>query len=154
MAHRILNAELIEKATGLAALGLPVPSIAEGCGVSPAGFRAWLQRAREGSGTALEVALLERIQAAQVDAEQSLLLRVLSHSSQDWRAAAWCLTHHPRHREQWSDAAATRREVQRVLGQVVAGIESCRLPEVQKQELLLNLAARGIGLPEEQAGLL
>jgi hypothetical protein len=151
MAHRILSAELIARAGELAALGLPIPSVAEACGVSPSGFRAWMKRARDGEGTALEVALLEQIQAGQVEAEQTLLLRVLSSSREDWRAAAWCLTHHPRHRDQWSDAAATRREVQRVLGQVVVAIESCRLPEEQKQEVLLSLAARGIGLPEELA---
>jgi glycosyltransferase involved in cell wall biosynthesis len=134
----------------LAATGLPVPSIAEACGVSPSGFRAWLQRAREGNGDELEVALLERIQAGQFEAEQTLLTRVLNHSAQDWWAAAWCLTHHPRHRELYSDAAALRREQQRVLGLVADGILASRLTDAQKQEVILCIKARGAGLPEER----
>lgn len=148
MSVRRLTPELIEKAAALAATGLPVPSVAEACGVSASGFRAWLQRARQGDGDGLEVALLERIQAGQVEAEQNLLNRVVEHSRQDWRAAAWCLTHHPRHREMYGDAAALRREQERVLGLVATGIQSSGLSIEQQQRLITALLATGVALPQ------
>jgi hypothetical protein len=50
----------------------------------------------------------------------------------------------------YSDAAALRREQQRVLGLVADGILASRLTDAQKQEVILCIKARGAGLPEER----
>ena len=61
-------------------------------------------------------------------------------------AATWMLTHHPALRDQFSDAAAERRAVQRTLSGVVAAIETADLTDDQRTRLLLNLQAQGLGV--------
>jgi hypothetical protein len=57
------------------------------------------------------------------------------------------LSHHPRHREHYSDAAAMRREQERILGLVAQGIERSGLSVELQQRLILSLGAAGVGLP-------
>ena len=58
------------------------------------------------------------------------------------------LTHHPLIRDSWSDAAATRREIDRVLGQVAKGILESRLPDDQKAAVMLSIRAQGVHVLE------
>ena len=67
---------------------------------------------------------------------------MLFRSPQD---AQWWLTHHPTTRDTWSDAAATRREVSRVMAEVCAAIETSGLSAEEQTRLLLALQARGLG---------
>lgn len=64
-------------------------------------------------------------------------------------AITWLLTHNPLTRDQWSDAAAERRAVQRTLGTVVTAIETADLSDEQRTRLLLNLQAQGLGVQGE-----
>jgi RecG-like helicase len=60
------------------------------------------------------------------------------------------LTHHPLIRDSWSDAAATRREIDRVLGQVAKGILESRLPDDQKAAVMLSIRAQGVQVLEPE----
>ena len=60
--------------------------------------------------------------------------------------AAWMLTHSPFFRDEWSDAAAERRAVQRTLTGVVAAIDAAGLADEQRTRLLLTLQAQGLGV--------
>jgi hypothetical protein len=81
-----------------------------------------------------------------VEAEISLTSKL---QSGDGRDAAWLLSHSPFFREQWSDAAAERRAVQRTLTGVVAAIDAAGLSDDQRTRLLLTMQAQGIGVQAE-----
>ena len=67
-------------------------------------------------------------------------------------AITWLLTHHPILRDQFSDAAAERRAVQRAMAGVVTAIDGAGLSDDQRMRILLGIQAQGIGVPaaEEQ----
>lgn len=149
MARR-LTPELIQRAGELAALGLPMLSIAKGCGVTDRALYGWLKAAREGTGGELEVRLLHTIQEAHTKGELKLVQRLQRLAEEgDGKAAMWMLSHGAA-RDSWSDAAATRREVSRVLGLVADGIQSSRLTPEQQEEVILAMRCKGVGLPEEE----
>lgn len=144
-AHRKLDAGVVAKAQRLAAAGLPMASIAAGCRVSPSAMRAWLRNAREGNGSALEVALLAAIEEGSAEGEQRLLEAIHSSAATDWRPCTWLLAHSPRWRSTWADQAAIRAEVRRTVATVVGVIGEAGLPPDQERLLLLRLQAAGIG---------
>ena len=142
--HYKLNAQLIKKAARLAALGWSQRAMAEACGVTEEIFSIWLSNAKGDAPTDLEVQLLQAIQDAAVAGEQALAAKI---AEGDTRDAQWLLTHCARWRDNWSDAAATRREVMNVLGNVVQIIQTSELTPEQQDHLLLRMQAAGLGTP-------
>jgi transposase-like protein len=125
-------------------------SIGRACGVTAPALYGWLKAAREGTGDQLEIRLLHTIQEAHTKGEARLVKRLQQLADDgDAKACTWMLSHGPA-RESWSDAAAVRREVSRVLGLVADGIQSSRLTPEQQQEVILAMRCRGVGLPEEE----
>jgi transposase-like protein len=141
----------IALAEQLASEGLPLKSIAAGLGICEQTFYDWRNAARNGTGDSSNTELFEAIQRGSLRGEQQLLSFIRAKAAQgEDRAAQWLLTRSPRWRDSWSDAAAVRREVQRILSEVVSTIEdNPSLSEAQRQQLLLSLAARGLHAPDQ-----
>jgi transcriptional regulator with XRE-family HTH domain len=140
--HYKLNANLIEKAARLAALGWSQRNIAEACGVDDSTFRMWISNADTAEATELESALLAAIQEAAAAGEEALAAKI---ANGDTRDAQWLLTHSARWRDRWSDAAATRREVLNTLTTVIQVIQQSDLTPEQQDQLLLRMQAAGLG---------
>jgi hypothetical protein len=140
----------IARAEELAAEGLPMTSIAAGLGVSYHTFLKWVNLGRSGTGDDSHSAIFSAIQRGSFKGEQQLLSFIRAKAAEgESRDAQWLLTHSPRWREGWSDAAATRREVDRTVADVVAAIEAASIAPQDRRTVLLSLAARGIGdIPE------
>ena len=101
-----------------------------------------MQRAREGKGSDLDNAFLTAIQEGRHKAEIRAIGIVTG--SEDPRDAQWWLTHHPRTRDTWSDAAADRRAVQRSQDRTIAVLEAApELTNEQRRMLFARLAAAG-----------
>ena len=145
-----LREEHIAKAAEVAEAGGALPTIARAIGVPYGTFKHWFYRGRDGSGTELETAFWEAINKGQADSEYQALKKISD--SVDTRDAQWWLTHHPTCRDTWSNAAATRREVARVLSEVCAVIESSGLSAEEQTRLLLALQARGLGAQQGEQG--
>lgn len=142
--HYKLNANLIERAGKLAALGWSQRAIAEACGVDESTLRMWLTNAESDNATELESALLAAIQEAATAGEEALVAKI---ANGDTRDAQWLLTHSARWRDRWSDAAATRREITNTLATVVQVIQQSGLTPDQQDQLLLRMQAAGLGAP-------
>lgn len=140
--HYKLNANLIEKAARLAALGWSQRNIAEACGVSEWQFSEWMNSAVGPEPTTLETQLSQAIQEAAASGEEALAAKI---ANGDTRDAQWLLTHSARWRDRWSDAAATRREVINTLTTVVQVIQQSDLTPEQQDQLLLRMQAAGLG---------
>jgi transposase len=142
-----ITPDRIARAEELAAEGLPQTSIAAGLGVSYKTFLKWVDLGKNGTGDDSHSAIFQAIQRGTLRGEQQLLGFIRAKAAEgESRDAQWLLTHSPRWRNTWSDAAATRREVQRTVSEVVAAIEATPgLPVDQRRAVLLSLAARGIG---------
>ena len=142
--HRKLNQDLIAKAGRYAALGWSQKAIAEACGVSEWQFSEWLTNAKSDEPTELETLLSQAIQEAALKGEEALVRKI---AEGDTRDAQWLLTHSPRWRNTWSDAAALRREVGSVLATVVQVVQQSDLTPEQQDHLLLRMQAAGLGAP-------
>ena len=147
---------MIPLAQELAAEGFSMATIAARLGVGRSTVWDWLQTAKSGKGNDLQNRFLDAIQSGAGNVEKkclSALARALG--SDECRdstpAATWMLTHHPLIRDSWSDAAATRREIDRVLGQVAKGIAESGLPLEQQQALILSIRANGVGVGDGTA---
>lgn len=140
--HYKLNAALIEKAGRLAALGWSQKAIAEACGVSEWQFSEWINNASGSQPTELETQLSQAIQEALTAGEEALVAKI---AGGDTRDAQWLLTHSARWRDRWSDAAATRREINNVLATVVQVVQQSDLTPEQQDHLLLRMQAAGLG---------
>ena len=137
--HYKLNASLIERAGKLAALGWSQRAIAEACNVSEFQFSEWLNSS---SPTELESQLSQAIQDAATAGEEALVAKI---AQGDTRDAQWLLTHSARWRDRWSDAAATRRELNNLLAAVVQVVQQSELTPEQQDHLLLRMQAAGLG---------
>lgn len=140
--HYKLDDALIERAARLAALGWSHKAISEACGVSEKRFCEWLANGRNGNGTELECKLLHVFQEALVAGEETLATKIAQGDSRD---AQWLLTHSARWRNNWSDGAATRREVNNALQAVVQVIQQSDLSPEQQDQILLRMQAAGLG---------
>jgi transcriptional regulator with XRE-family HTH domain len=140
--HYKLNHSLIEKAGKLAALGWSQKAIAEACSVSEQQFSEWMNNARGPEPTELEAELSAAIQEAASAGEQALAAKI---ANGDTRDAQWLLTHSARWRDRWSDAAATRREINNVLSNVVQIIQQSDLTPDQQEQIFLRMQAAGLG---------
>jgi hypothetical protein len=147
---------MIPVAQELAAAGSSLPVIAAAFGVDRKTVWNWIQAGKSGSGSELHTRFFHAIQSGAGEVEKTCLnaLARALHSG-DCRdstpAATWMLTHHPLIRDSWSDAAATRREIDRVLGQVAKGIAESGLLLEQQQALILSIRANGVGVGDGTA---
>lgn len=142
--HYKLNAALIKKAAKYAALGFSQRAIAQACGVSEDIFSIWLNNACGDNPTPSELGLFRAMQEASIAGEEALVAKI---TDGDTRDAQWLLTHSARWRDRWSDAAATRREINNALSTVVQVIQQSDLTPEQQNHLLLRMQAAGLGAP-------
>jgi hypothetical protein len=149
VARRKLQADAPERARELAALGLPLRSIAAALGV----HRATLCRWRTEAGTdGPERDLCDAIDRGRMEGETALIQRLLQAAQEgDTRAAQWLLCHSPDWRQDWSDAAAERRAVDAHAARFCDVLLACPdLTAETRHRLLLALAAAGAAsLPTE-----
>lgn len=133
-----LTKELLEKAKTLIINGCLETSAAEQLGINQDTWFTW----REQPKNAMERLFSESIKSAKAEAENRMVLMIKRAQPKDWRSAAWVLTHSRDTRDNWSDAAATRRAVQESQRLM---IDSARriLPDDMYERLLLTWAAEG-----------
>jgi hypothetical protein len=124
-------------------------AIARAIGVRPATVSDWLKKGDQEDAPLLFRRFSEAIHRALNEAEIALTQKI---STGEPRDAAWLLTHSPFFREDWSDAAAERRAVQRAMTGVVTAIDGAGLSDDQRMRLLLGIQAQGIGVQVEGAG--
>jgi transposase-like protein len=141
-----LTPELVEQVGRLAERGLPIDLIADLLDVHRATFNRWIKEADDKGEGSLE----QRFRAAifTADAEQcSKLLTGLQKSASDGNAwsATWLLTHHPRLRDHFSDAAAERKTERRTVATVLEAVAATGLTPDQEHTLMLQMQARGLG---------
>jgi hypothetical protein len=118
-------------------------SIARALQVRPNTVTDWLRKGEEDDAPEPFRSFAIAIHAELAESESALVARISDGEPKD---CAWLLTHSPFFRDDWSDAAATRREVQRTMGEVVNAIEATPgLSVEQREAVLLSLAARGLG---------
>jgi hypothetical protein len=146
--RRKLTPDAPARARKLAALGLPLNTIAAGLGVCPQTLHRWRTEAGE---SGLECDLWDAIQQGRMEGEAALIRSLTKAATKgDSRSATWLLTHAPDWRDTWSDAAAERRAVAASQARTVAVIEAAPLTDDQRYRLLLALAAAGEApLPED-----
>ena len=138
---------MIQVAAEVAAKCPSYRAIARSIGVHHCTVRDWLDKGEDPDSPELFRRFSESIHEALLTAEKNLTEKITSGEPKD---AAWMLTHSPFFRDEWSDAAAERRAVQRTLGNVVAAIEAAGLPDDQRTRLLLNLQAQGLGVQQRE----
>mgnify|MGYP006266532911 CR=1 FL=1 len=137
-----LTAEMIPVAAEIAAKCPSISAIARGLGVTTHTIRNWMRKGETDESDSLHAQFFTAIHAALLDGEKYLSLKLFNGDGKD---AAWLLTHSPFFRDEWSDAAATRREVQAVLSTVVQAIQGSDLTPEQQDHLLLRMQAAGLG---------
>ena len=140
-----LTPEMVDIAYSVSEKGAPLATVARACHTPLSTVKLWMQRAKEGTGSELDNAFLAAIQEGRHKAEIRAIGIITG--SEDPRDAQWWLTHNPTTRDDWSDAAATRREVQATLQAVVQAIQSSDLTPEQQDHLLLRMQAAGLGTP-------
>lgn len=64
-------------------------------------------------------------------------------AANDWRAAAWMLSHHPATRAEFGDVARDERVRRELLGRVVNAIAAARLAPEDERRVLLQMQANG-----------
>jgi len=109
----------------------------------------WLRKGEEPDAPEPFASFAAAIHAAIAESEITLTRKL---QNGDGRDAAWILTHSPFFRDEWSDAAASNRAVQRAMTGVVTAIDGAGLSDDQRMRILLGIQAQGIGVPaaEEQ----
>jgi hypothetical protein len=145
-----LTPELVEQARAIATEGLPVAMIADRLNIGRRTAHTWIQNADSKGEDSLEYQFRQVIFSA--DAEQcSNLLSGLRQSAENGNAwsATWLLTHHPRLRDHFSDAAAERRTERKTVATVLEAVTAAGLPADLERTLLLQMQARGLGAQVE-----
>ena len=138
--RRKLSPDAPVRARELAALGLPLASIAAGLGVSRQTLNEWRQQ---------EPAIADAIQEGFQAGEVALVERLHAAAAQgDTRTACWLLCHSEQWRARWSDSAAERRALAVQLQAVVGVIVAADLEVAARDRLLLQLQAAGLGACE------
>lgn len=133
---------MVRIAGEVAAAGGAIPTIADACGVSVPTVNNWIRQGKE-QQSPISIAFLYAIQEGTHTAEIEAIKKVCK--SRDPRDAQWWLTHHPRTRETWSDAAAERRTERKTMATVLEAVAAAGLPAEFEQALLLQMQARGLG---------
>jgi hypothetical protein len=133
-----LTKELLNQAETLIINGCLETSAAEQIGINWDTWMCWKNQPKN----AVERTFSDAIKSAKAKAENRMVLMIQKAQPKDWRAAAWALTHNKETRENWSDAAASRRAVQESQRLM---IDTARriLPDDMYERLLLTWAAEG-----------
>ena len=146
-----LTSELVQAARLEAAHGLPVALIADRLGIGRTTAHTWIRNADVKGEESLEYQFRSAIFLADAEECQKLLggLRKSAAGTDDtpgnaW-AASWLLTHHPRLRDFFSDAAAERRTERKTVATVVDAIVAAGLAPDDERRVLLQINARGLG---------
>ena len=142
----LLTPELVARAREQAKHGFPVALIADELGIGRSTASRWIQVADEKGPDSLEYKFREAIFLADTEKCKTLLVGLESAASTGnaW-AATWLLTHHPRLREHFSDAAADRRAERKTMATVLEAVAAVDLPAELEHALLLQMQARGLG---------
>lgn len=154
-----LTTELVARAKQEAAHGFPVALVADRLGIGRSTASRWIQSADEKGEDSLEYQFREAIFLADAEKCQKLLsgLQIAAVGDVEkgiapnaW-AATWLLTHHPRLRDHYSDAAAERRTERKTVAQVVEAVAAAGLSAEDERRVLLQIQARGLGDPAVEA---
>jgi transposase len=153
-----LTSELVQAARLEAAHGLPVALIADRLGIGRTTAHTWIRNADNKGEDSLEYQFRAAIFLADAEECQNLLggLRKSAAGTDDtpgnaW-AASWLLTHHPRLRDFFSDAAADRRVERKTVATVMDALASAGLTPDDERRVLLQIQARGLGTPPADEG--
>jgi len=148
-----LTPEVVKAAGQSAQAGLPVEMIAAQIGIGYSTCCRWLKEAENHEEGSLHRQFREAIFFADSEYCRSLMvgLKQQADNGNPW-AATWLLTHHPRLRDLFSDAAAERRTEKRTVAQVVDAIASAGLAPDDERRVLLQIQARGLGTPPADEG--
>lgn len=134
----------------MANLGLPHALMASRLGVHEATWRRWIAQSKDADPDTMHGKLCAIINGGASKLAESYLNSLNGQAELgNVNAITWLLTHHPILRDQFSDAAAERRTERRVIGDVVLAITAAGLPPEQERTILLQLQARGLGVPKE-----
>lgn len=136
----LLTPELVAIAAQAAREAPTLRAIGHALGVRPATVRDWLRKGEAPDAPELHRQFSAAIHGALAEAEKALVAKIANGEPRD---CAWLLTHSPFFRDDWSDAAATRRAVIASQERTLAAIEQSSLSTEQRHELLLRLAAAG-----------
>lgn len=141
-----LTPELVERAREIAADGLPVELIAEQIGVHRTTCSRWIREAEEKDDDSLHSQFRSAISIADAEYCRSLMvgLKASADNGNPW-SATWLLTHHPRLRDHFSDAAAERKTERKTVATVLEAVAAAGLPPELERTLLLQMQARGLG---------
>lgn len=139
-----LTEELLAEVEKLCSRGLPDCMVRAVADVSDRTWKRWLEASETAEPDSLHYRF-RRITQSGVAKVNSRYLGYLHEQAENGNvnAITWYLTHHPKLREVWSDAAAERRAVQRSQERTVTTIEQSTLTPEQKRELMLRLASVG-----------
>jgi len=148
-----LTTELVTKARQEAANGLPLALIADRLGIGRRTAQTWIRDAEIKGEDSLEYQFRRAIFIADAEECKNLVTCLRdaalppegSKKDPNVWAATWLLTHHPRLRDHFSDAAAERRVERKTLAQVVDAIASAGLTPGDERRVLLQIQARGLG---------
>lgn len=147
-----LTPELIEEVARYASRGLPEAMIRQIVNVSDTTWRAWVKEAESPDPPELNTRFLRAIQEGPPKIVDAYLGSLHNQATQgSVPAITWLLTHHPKFRDHFSDAAATRRELQKAMCSVAQIIESSSLSPEQRLELFTRLGAVGLEPPSVDA---
>jgi len=140
--RRKLAADTAARARELAALGLPLASIAAGLGIHRSTLYKW---GTESPPDGPERDVINAIKEGRQQGEAALIDRLhRAAKGGDAKSAQWLLTHSPSWRQTWSDAAAERRAVLASQSKMAAVIaEAPELTNEQRRVLFLRMAAAG-----------
>ena len=146
-----LTPELVAKAREIAAEGLPVALIADRLEIGRRTAHTWIQNADEKGEDSLEHQFRQAIFLSDAEECSNLLsqLRTSAKSGNPW-SATWLLTHHPRLRDHFSDAAAERRTERKTMATVLDAVAAAGLPADLEHTLLLQMQARGLGAVQSE----
>ena len=152
-----IDPRFLATADRLASAGLSLRDIAAGLKVSNSWLHARLSAAKAGTGTPEDADLLDCIQGAQMRGQMSLVESLIKNAKEgDSRAATWLLSHAPSTRGRWSEAAAVRRESERLMGVVGGVVQDAKqrgwiTPDAERL-LLLSLGAAGLRMERIHSG--
>ena len=142
-----LTEELLAEVEKLCARGLPDSMVRAVADVSDRTWRRWLEDAETAEPGSLHYRFRRATQSG-VAKVNNRYLGYLHEQAENGNvnAITWYLTHHPKLRDVWSDAAAERRAVTAAMAPVAKALQA--LPPEQRESLILAIEAEGGRLPE------
>ena len=145
-----LTDDVLAKVRQMADLGLPHALMASRLGVPSTTWERWIKQGKTDDPDTQYGKLWGIINGGASKLAESYLNSLTGQAELgNVNAITWLLTHHPILRDQFSDAAAERRTERRVIGDVILAITAAGLPPEQERTILLQLQARGLGVPKE-----